>query len=211
MLIKNLPSADLLPIIKKSIDGNDTSHRGAVSCGKVIKITVDVPRLLGASAVVLRIAKDAERDKDIPLTFVSTDRGTDTYAVDIDTALLCGSDEQGLFYYELLFLRGVDTLFTDTHNFVDYTLTDHPARRFILLVHRADFETPEWFRGRIMYHIFVDRFYKGDGEIGERDDAIVNDDWYEGVMQYPEKLPKLFVSLIKQTILAVSTHQGLGL
>ena len=187
MLIKLSSSVDTKPIIRKSIEGKDCSERSAFSCGIDVTFTVETPRMLGASAVVLRIARDGDRDKDYPLEFVKTEKGTDIYRFTLQLSKLCGADENGLFYYEFLFLRGADTLFTDTPNFVDYTLTTSPARRFILLVHHHDYTTPEWFRGRVMYHIFVDRFYKGEGEIGEREDAIINDDWDNGVMQYPEK------------------------
>ena len=187
MLIKLSSSADCKPIIRKSIEGKDCSERSAFSCGIDVTFTVETPRILGASAVVLRIAKDRERDRDHPLSFVKTEKGIDVYSYTLKLSELCGADENGLFYYEFLFLRGADTLFTDTPNFVDYTLSPTSARRFILLVHHHDYTTPEWFRGRVMYHIFVDRFFKGDGETGERDDAVINPDWDNGIMQYPEK------------------------
>ncbi len=187
MLIKLSSSVDSMPIIKKSIKGKDASDRGAFPCGTDIDFTVEMPRALGASAVVLRIAKDGERDRDIALDFVNTEAGKDVYATKISTSQLCGADEHGLFYYEFLFLRGEDTLFTDTRNFVDYTLERRSGRRFLLLVYRQDYKTPEWFKGRTMYHIFVDRFCRGQGDVEKREDAIINDDWDNGMMQYPEK------------------------
>lgn len=187
MLTKLLSLADSTPIIKKTYNGKDVSARGAFPCGTVIDFTVDVPRSLGASAVVLRISKDGEMDTDIALDYTDTQNGVDVYCTSLDTEKLCQGADNGLFYYEFLFLRGWDTLFTDTYNFVDFTLERASGGRFILLVHSADYDTPEWFKGRTMYHIFVDRFCKGSGEVELRDDAILNDDWYNGVMQYPEK------------------------
>lgn len=187
MLTRLSSSADALPTIRKFADGKDASSRGAFPCGTIIEFTVEVPRALGASAVVLRMAADGEGDKDIPLDYTDTQNGTDIYRTALDTAELCGKDDNGLFYYEFLFLRGWDTLFTDTYNFVDFSLERSSGGRFLLLVHSARYTTPAWFHGRTMYHIFVDRFCRGDGEVGERDDVILNDDWYEGVMQYPEK------------------------
>ena len=177
-----------MPRITKKVDGKDASSRGAFPCGSKIEFTVETPRALGASAVVLRIAEDGHPSKDIALDFTDTKNGVDTYMVVLDTEELCERrKENGLFYYEFLFLRGNDTLFTDTYNFVDYTLERSSGGKFILLVHTHDYTTPEWFKGRIMYHVFVDRFYKGEGEVGERDDVIINDDWDNGIMQYPEK------------------------
>lgn len=177
-----------MPRITKKVDGKDASSRGAFPCGSKIEFTVETPRALGASAVVLRIAEDGRPSSDIALDFNDTCNGVDVYTTVLDTEELCDRrTENGLFYYEFLFLRGNDTLFTDTYNFVDYTLERSSGGKFILLVHTHDYTTPEWFKGRIMYHVFVDRFCKGEGEVGERDDVVINDDWDNGIMQYPEK------------------------
>ena len=188
MLTKLSTSANTMPRITKKVDGKDASSRGAFPCGSKIEFTVEAPRALGTSAVVLRIAEDGCPYTDIPLEFTNTENGVDFYVTVLDTSKLCRSSrEHGLFYYEFLFLRGNDTLFTNTYNFVDYTLEPSSGGRFILLVHTYDYETPEWFKGRIMYHVFVDRFCKGNGEVGERNDVVINHDWDNGIMQYAEK------------------------
>ncbi len=176
-----------MPTIRKTVNGRDVSHRGAFPYGTKIEITVEVPRSLGASAVVLRLEEDGKGERDIPLSFADTSLGRDIYKMSLDTKEICSEERNGLFYYELLFLRGADTLFTNTHNFVDYTLWDRSAGKFILLVYKEEYETPEWFKGRVMYHIFVDRFNKGVVKVAKRDDAIINEDWDNGIMQFPEK------------------------
>lgn len=178
----------LLPRITKTIDGHDVSHRGAFAVGEELMITAYVSRKLGASAVVLRLYEDGkEAVRDLPLRFLNTEQGTDTYAVTIDTAALCSPAEEGLFFYEILFLRGWDTLFTNTTNNVTYTLTDHSEGRFLLLLYKQGFDTPVWFHGRTMYHVFVDRFCRGAGTVGTREDAVLDEDWEHGIPQYPEK------------------------
>ncbi len=176
-----------MPIIKKMVNGENVSHRGAFPFGSIIEITVEAPRKLGASAVVLRICKDGEGDEDIPLLFRSTSDGIDIYTLALDTQKLCKKLENGLFYYEFLFLRGFDTLFTDTYNNVDFSLGERSAGRFLLLIYEKDFHTPKWFHGRTMYHIFIDRFFKGDGKVETRCDAVMNNDWENGIPQYPKK------------------------
>ncbi len=175
-----------MPIIKKRINGTDISTRGSFACGECPEFTVEAPRKLGASAVVFRIQKDGCADSDIPFSFTSTDGVSDIYTLCVDTAALCDGEEDGLFFYEILFLRGGDTLFTSTSNNVDFELLDHSQSRFTLLVYKKDFRTPSWFQGRTMYQIFVDRFYKGEGSVGERPDVIMNDDWENGIPQYAE-------------------------
>ncbi len=176
-----------LPKIRKYVRGEDASNRGAFAAADPIEFTVDVPRALGASAVVLRICEDGGSDVDMPLRFCKSEGGIDTYTLSLDTVALCGDCGEGLYYYEFLFLRGLDTLFTHTENNVSYTLENRSDGRFLLLLHKKDFDTPAWFRGTTMYHIFVDRFCRGEGKVGTREDAVLNEDWENGVPQYPEK------------------------
>ena len=186
MLTRISEWAECAPVIRKRIGSRDLSAHGSFAYGETIDFTVEVPRKLGASAVVMRINKDNEADRDMPFCFDLTDGATDIYSLSLNTAELCGEDKDGIFFYELLFLRGIDTLFTSTHNNIDFETANRSGNRFMLLVHRADMRVPEWFAGRTMYQIFVDRFAIGAGEVGKRDDVIINHDWENGVPQYAE-------------------------
>ena len=187
--------------IHKSVRGEDATHLGAFSFGTSLDISVRVPRALGSRAVVLRLYPDdlpcelpygelpllGENDPayiDLPLTFSGTDRGVDEYTLTLHTTTLCGNRQWGLYYYEFLFLRGADTLFTDSHNNVDFTLSDQSASKFRLLIHEPDFDTPHWFRGGVMYHIFVDRFCRGRGPVTLRPGSELDEDWDGGHVQY---------------------------
>lgn len=186
MLTKLCSEGISSPIITKTVDGADVSEKCAFPSDKKIIFTVRAPRRLGASAVVLRINRDGEGDRDIPLRFENTDEGWDTYTTELFPAEGCEDGYEGLFYYEFLFLRGLDTLFTNTYNNVDFELSGASGGRFRLLISDRRFSTPEWFRGRTMYHIFVDRFCRGKGEVTEREDAVINPDWESGIPQYPK-------------------------
>jgi len=178
---------DCRPILKKSEGGRDVSRRGAFALGSALTLSARLPRRLGVSAVVLRIAKDGGEDRDIPFSFSGTRLGEDEYTLTLClNEAFCGG-EDALFYYEILFLRGAETLFTDTKNNVDFELAEHSSERFRLLVYRADYRTPEWFSGGTMYHVFVDRFCRGKGKAPVRGDAVFNGDWENGVPQYAER------------------------
>ena len=173
-----------MPIIIKTVGREDVSRMGAFALGTILCFRVKCPRRLGVRAVVLRIARDGEDTRDIPLAFFDSCRGEDEYRCELSLdADFCGG-EDGLLYYEFLFLRGLVTLFSHTYNNVDFTLADHSEHKFRLLVYRKDMKVPEWFAGGTMYHVFVDRFFRGRGEVGAREDAIVNDDWYRGIKQF---------------------------
>ena len=142
MLTKLYSDGASKPIIIKTVDGNDLSQKGAFPSDKRITFTVKAPRRLGASAVVLRINHDSEPDKDIPLEFTETSGGWDIYTTSVFPGEGCDYYE-GLFYYEFLFLRGVDTLFTSTTNNVDFELAQKSESRFRLLIYDKSFSTPD--------------------------------------------------------------------
>ncbi len=189
MITKLTPRGELLPRIRKTVSAKDASLLGAFEYGTKLDITVEAPRKLGASAVVLRVrCDDTGAERDIPLGFLHTEEGVDVYSTELDLGEWCGECCSGLFYYELLFLRGFDTLFTDSINNVDFNLSPHSARHFRLLVYEKGFKAPAWFSGGVMYHIFVDRFKRGEGEVDlSREDAFINEDWDCGIPQYPER------------------------
>ncbi len=177
--------------IKKFTGAEDASGKGAFSFGTVIRFELSVSRRLGASGAVMRICRDGDRDSDISFSFESSDNIFDKYTISLDTAALCAPDGYGLFYYEILLLRGYNTLFTSSINNLDFELAEKEGARFRLLVYEKDFTTPKSFGKGVMYHIFVDRFYKGEGEqvknLPVRRDAVINNDWEHGIPQFAEK------------------------
>ncbi len=191
MLPKYPPKAALSSVTfeKYTADGTDVSRMGAFPCGEVLHLSVHCPRALGVTAVVLRLARDGEAETDTPFSFVSSnpDTLTDHYELRLNTADLCGEEDNGLFYYRLLLVRHADTLFTDSRNNVDFDLVTHGGETFRLLIHSPDYAPPVWFGEGIMYHVFVDRFCRGEGETtrreGERAPEI-DPDWEGGIPQY---------------------------
>ena len=181
-----------VPRLLKKWRGRDASLSGAFPRGAKIEYELQVPRTLAAAGAVLRLWRDTQGEgeealdaspRDYPFAFVSTDCVTDVYRLTLDTAALCGGTDSGLFYYELFFPRGMDTVFSDTGDNVHFALTGASARRFRLLVYEKDFAAPSVGNG-IMYHVFVDRFCRGDGPVCYRDDAVLHADWDTEMPEY---------------------------
>ncbi|MBE6555066.1 MAG: glycoside hydrolase family 13 protein [Ruminococcaceae bacterium] len=181
MLLKR-PLDVALPRIEKTVNGKNATDKGAFFCRDELTLTVRLDRAFGAAAVVLRLVPDGEQARDLPLRFVTREGGEELYRITLSLSALCGEAGEGLFYYELLFLRGADTLFTDTKDNVTYTLSPRSAGRFRLLVSENSFDTPQWFRGRTMYHVFVDRFAPRGGE--RPDGAVYHENWHEEIEQF---------------------------
>ena len=175
------------PCISWQVDGHKTHTPGAVPKGAKLKITLELSRAWGAAAVVCRIHPDGEDCLDIPFVFGKTQNGIDSYILTLDTGALCRDRESGLFYYELLLVRGWDTLFSNTPNNIDIVFAREGGSHFRLLVYKNDFCTPSWFAGGVMYHVFLDRFCRGEGEVTPNYDAVINPDWANGIPQYARK------------------------
>lgn len=180
------PSTNNVEIKKEiRIDSSwkNASYRGAFSADDHIRFRVSVPTSMGTQGIVLRINRDGENYWDIPLSLASFELGREEYCVELDLRHISGP-VPALFFYEFLFLRGTRTLFTTSVNNYDFELSYHSESKFSLLLYEDYFKAKEWFGKGIMYHIFVDRFAKGDIEPWNRDDVIINDDWYNGIPQY---------------------------
>ena len=174
------------PIIRKFANERECSEYGAFPVCTLLKFSVSLQRKSGIHSICLRIKNDIGDDVDIPFEFVSTALGIDEYSCELDLSSMCDGD--GLLYYELLFLRGNETLYTDSINNVDFELSEKSATRFRLLVYKNDFDTPNWFKGKTMYHIFVDRFRRSGRTPFLRDDALLDKDWDNGIPQYSKEI-----------------------
>ncbi len=176
----------LQPTLRRLIGEQDMTAFGAFAWGTVLTLQAEVPRAFGAAAVVLRFSPDGGEATDIPFVFSSTDFVTDIYTTVLDTAALCGRDG-GLFYYELLFVRGGDTRFSDSTDNVHFTLSAESAVKFRLLIHAPEFHTPDWLKSGTMYHIFVDRFKRDENAPPVKAGAVLNPDWENGIPEFAAK------------------------
>lgn len=168
--------------VERFVGKENRSAYGAFRRGEAIRFRVRVARALGCGAAVMRIARDGEEPNDIPMDFDGLEGERDVYTYTLKTDDVA-PPEGGLLRYEFLFLRGERTLFTNSRNNVDFTLAEHNANRFRLLVYRSDFNPPEWFQRGTMYHIFLDRFRKGEGEVVLHGGRLETD-WENGIPQY---------------------------
>lgn len=65
-----------------------------------------------------------------------------------------------------------------------HTTANYPS--FQITVFDKDYKTPDWFKGRIMYQIFTDRFFgehtATNGHIPKkRNEYVIHNDWYEPI------------------------------
>lgn len=162
--------------INKYVNGENASLRGAFSSDSEIVLSIENRRAFGIGDAALFIEKDGEGERRI--SFEVGERG--------ELSANIGSLTEGLYWYRIEFTRGWDILHTDSINNVDFNLSQSVGRKFRLLIYEKGFKTPDWFKGGVMYQIFVDRFSKS-GKSPLRSDAQNESDWYAPISQFADK------------------------
>ena len=168
--------------VAKSVDGKDKTKFGAFRQNETVTFSVFLPRTIGAISIIMHLSEDGGEDREIKLDFKQTKLGIDEYDVNLDLSALCESD--GLFYYFFELGCGEKRSYISSINNVDCEITERPDNPFRLLVYDNQFQTPRCYYGKTVYHIFVDRFFKGSKETQIRSDAVINSDWDNGIPQY---------------------------
>ena len=150
-----------------------------------LTFTLTLPRLLGAVFPRLELYDADEHAQNLvfSLTWRSTDYQNEQYTLEMPLRRLTG-----LYYASLLFdsAEGLLRLSYDEGAYT-YRLTraEEAYEPIGFTVYDASYTTPRWFRGGILYQIFVDRFHKGSVAVPCREDARLDPDWDGGIPQYP--------------------------
>lgn len=105
-----------------------------------------------ADPCLLVLRKDGGETKYLPMENTS-------YGWSIDLSL----EETGLYFYHFR----IGDKNAGAGKFRDLEITES-IKEYQLTIYSCDYDTPEWFKGGVMYQIFPDRFYKsGDIPIGK--------------------------------------------
>ena len=107
------------------------------------------------------------------------------FSAEVNIQEITGEDKRGLFFYHFEAETPEGRVYTRTDG-VNCTLEKAFCNEWQLSIYSEEFEAPSWLDGGVIYHIFVDRFAKGSYSF-KRSDTVYNDDWENGVPEYPEK------------------------
>ncbi len=129
------------------------SPQGGIKTGDEISLKIYVKRnfpMQPEALIEKRLDYAVETHKRISMEWVGAKNCHDLYRAVLTL------EEAGNYYYS--FIMGEDK-----------------SNSYQLLVY-DDFATPDWIKGGIIYHIFVDRFYK-DMTLMKNDDIDIRNDW----------------------------------
>ncbi len=108
--------------------------------------------------------------------------------IELNTYDICESD--GLFFCHFEVISGGKRYYT-AFNGYSCKLEEHFVNETQVLVYNEKYASPEWLVGGVMYQIFPDRFARG-GNVTRREDAVYDDDWDNGIPEYPQNVGEAF-------------------
>ncbi len=186
-----IPS-QLSKLVKITKSAKKTKHAellGAFPEDDTITIELSVPRALGISSPMLEIYADDTGEKTFsPLSWISLLGDCESYSIELKLRKLCANGHSGLFFWSIVSDSAYGRLRFSCDSFSyspRITPENHDYDSFVLTVYEKEYKTPNWIKGGLMYHIFVDRFAKG-GNVPVRSDAIMNEDWESYMPQYAQ-------------------------
>ena len=177
--LKNGPSGR----IHFLLDGGRCISR-AYEKSDTVGIELLLPRFYGADSVFVEFFDEScsKMEKKIELKWFGTDGSCDVYQIDdiqdgLNVGLyFCKINVSSVFGALFGYKSGEGIFFThDAYKSADiqFTISDFK------------YKLDKKLQGGIIYHVFVDRFARG-GNVPQRVDAVVSNDWDVGVPEYPE-------------------------
>lgn len=146
---------------------------GAVKQGELIEFNIEISRDIFPLSVFLILTKDGEDQVRYKMNWIDLKFGFDVYNVNIKPFDL------GLYFYHFEIQIFNKTTINVGRNYLNKErLSIKDITEFELTIYDKNFITPKWFKGGIMYHIFVDRFFRA-GKTFIRDDIYFHENWDE--------------------------------
>ena len=161
-------------------NSHDSVYRnpfGAVPTGTDVEIRLKVTADSAVTSVFLRVFKNGESE-NIPMKEVSG----------MYRATLQAGDDPRLIWYDFIVNTKAETLYYTNNSQglggIGQTMPYETANGYQITVYDKSYNTPQWFRGSIMYQIFPDRFYgvhKNFEIPKKRQEYTIHYDWYEPI------------------------------
>ncbi|NLW65364.1 MAG: DUF3459 domain-containing protein [Clostridiales bacterium] len=153
-----------------SQSGLDRLPSGAVCAETKIRVGLRILEEFGANAVTLVLkSDDSGSERAFPLEKVWSEKGYDRFEGDFD------SGAAGLYWYHFR-CEAEDGFHLIEKSGKEARFCDRVSSFWQLTVYDRNFSTPDWIKGGVFYHIFVDRFFKG-ADRPHHQGSVFRSDW----------------------------------
>lgn len=168
MINKELLDTIEFTINEKISDENGTNY----------KVTIKVPMELGFIERMKLITEDNYSRDAHQMHHVKNEEGYVYF--------------EGEFYLETKALYNYYFSFEANHDFIYYKKSNRENYKTVskneMWKLSTNFKVPDWAQGKMMYQIFVDRFYRGSSEhLKEMPNRYIHKDWHEDILVGPQK------------------------
>ncbi len=148
------------------------SHLGAVPAGESLRLRLLLHKDARVCDAFLRVANDSDNSlcevKMQPREWLG-----DYQFFDCEIAM-----SQGLYWYDFRYISAYGQFFVVKSKNGLGIVSKTEGNRFQLTVYDKDFNTPDWLKGGLIYHIFPDRFYNsGAPKKDVPTDRYICNDW----------------------------------
>ena len=154
---------------------------GAVREGEKVTMRIVLPRSICCTGASLVINSDSGKSDVFPMVWEREEKNNEEW-----WKVEFTPEKQGLYWYHFaIALKNGGTLITRYENSTG-RISDG-GTSFQLTVYSADFQTPDWIKGSVIYQIFPDRFRNsGKKKNNVPDDRILRSDWGGKPMWAPD-------------------------
>lgn len=129
--------------------------QGGIEAGQEIILKIYIRKNV-ESKPIIKIEKRQDLSSstymDIPMEWISTKNSYDLYKGSFTI------NDYGQYFYSFVLNERII------------------SKNYEFLIYKKNYITPQWIKGGIVYHIFVDRFHRNK-ILYKRDDIIIRDDW----------------------------------
>lgn len=147
-----------------------------------VSLLLRLPRLLGAKSVAITVYDEAKRGRigNYKGNYLDTTGIYDEYKV----AIKAGELPVGLYFFNIE-IEGYTRIFGyKSKDGIIFKATPDDLPPFQFSVCDFKYAPPTNKYGGVIYHVFVDRFFKY-GNVKCREDAVLVDDWFADIPEYP--------------------------
>lgn len=159
-----------------------STRSGAYEIQEKAKIRLEIPRSLGTRCVKVNLFAE-DREKNIFSVLAKyKDRASNSDV--FEACLPIRKIGVGLYYFNIEIVSIVGTVYAQkSRSRLEFSRDNLPS--FQLSVSDFKYKGPCRYRGGIIYHIFVDRFNRGNNT-SVRDGAVFVEDWKSPISEIPE-------------------------
>ena len=143
---------------------------GAVKRGEKISLRFPIASWVPVNRVLVYFRTE-EEIYPVPMRFVGTENDHGIYEAEFVP------DKAGIYYYRFE-MHNADGVWYYGKGLNGESVCGHNLPEWQLTVYNPEYKTPDYAKGSIIYHIFVDRFRKAGGVVTKRKYRL-HDNWYE--------------------------------